>query len=151
MIEGDINKIKDLINEFFKKTGFNIEVSVLSVEDKTIPVRIKTEEPEILIGQNGETLADTQHLLKAILSHEISEQFYVDLDINDYKERKIKYLKESAKEWADDVSLTGQEKTLDPMPAFERRIIHMELAERTDVNTESVGQGVDRKIIIKPN
>jgi len=151
MIEGDINKIKELINEFFKKTGFDVGISILSVEDKTIPVRIKTEEPKVLIGQNGETLADTQHLLKAILSHEISEQFYVDLDINDYKEKKIRYLKETAREWADDVSLTKEEKTLEPMPAFERRIIHMELANRTDVKTESVGQGTERHIIIRPS
>jgi len=120
------------------------------LQDKTIPIKIKTEEPRVLIGQNGQTLADIQHLLKAILSHQIPEHFYLDLDINDYKKKKIEYLKQTAKELADDVSLTKKEKMLDPMPSFERRIIHLELADRKDVKTESIGQGVERRIVIRP-
>jgi len=145
-----LQQIKELINEFFNKTGFEAEVEILGLQDKTIPVKIKTEDPKILIGQNGQTLTDIQHLLKAILSHKITEQFYIDLDINNYKEKKIEYLKETAKELADTVSLARREKILPPMSSYERRIVHMELANRSDVTTESTGQGLDRKIIIRP-
>ena len=148
--EENLQKAKQAIQEFFDKTGFNIEVNVLPLNDKTIPVKINTEDPKVLIGQNGQTLADVQHLLKTIVSHNITDQFYIDLDINNYKEKKMVYIKESAREWANDVALTKKEKALDPMPSFERRVIHMELANRSDVKTESIGQGVDRYIVIKP-
>ena len=146
----NLQQIKELVNEFFNKTGFEGEVEILDLQDKTIPVKIKTQDPKILIGQNGQTLTDIQHLLKAVLSHQIAEQFYVDLDINDYKEKKMEYLKETARDLADTVSLTKREKILSPMPSYERRIIHMELANRTDIKTESTGEGLDRKIVIRP-
>lgn len=148
--QDNLNQIKTIIDEFFKKTSFNIETEILDLKDNTIPVRIKTEEPKILIGQNGQTLADIQHLLKAILSHQIPEQFYIDLDINDYKKKKIEYLKQTAKELADGVALNKKERALDPMPPFERRIIHLELADRKDVKTESIGEGIERRIVIHP-
>lgn len=150
MIEDNLQEIKQTIREFFEKTGFDIEMKILSLNDKTIPIKINTDDPKVLIGQNGQTLTDIQHLLKAVLSHKISEQFYIDLDINNYKEKKIAYIKESAREWADEVSLNKEEKTLSPMPSYERRVIHMELADRSDVRTESAGQGIDRYIIIRP-
>jgi spoIIIJ-associated protein len=146
----NLQNIREIINEFFEKTGFDIETEILSLEDKTIPIKIKTEEPKVLIGQNGQTLADIQHLLKAIVSHQIPEQFYIDLDINDYKKKKIEYLRQTAKEWADEVSLNKKEKIMTPMPAYERRIVHLELADREDITTESMGEGLERRIIIRP-
>ena len=80
---------------------------------------------------------------------EIQKDFYVDLDINGYKKKKIDYLKEMAKNAADEVSLMKQEKILPPMPAYERRIVHLELAERKDITTESIGREPERKIIIR--
>jgi len=148
--QDNLNNIKRVINEFFEKTSFEVETEVLNLQDKTIPVKIKTEDPKVLIGQNGQTLADIQHLLKAILSHQISEQFYIDLDINDYKKKKIEYLRQTAEEWADDVALNKKEKIMIPMPAYERRIIHLELAERKDITTESIGEGTERRIAIRP-
>ena len=77
-------------------------------------------------------------------------QFYIDLDIQNYKKKKAEYLKELARSLADEVSLTKKEKNLDPMPAYERRIIHLELAERKDISTESIGEEPERKIVIRP-
>jgi len=149
--EKDIEEIKELIQNFFKKTSFEVEIEVLLPEDKTISVELRTEDPKILIGQNGQTLAEIQHLLKAILSRKLSEQFYIDLDINDYKKKKIEYLKETARELADEVALTKKEKTLSPMSAYERRIIHLELADREDITTESVGEEPERRVVISPH
>jgi len=150
MNEEILKSAEDLIRKFFEMTGFDLNLKILPPKEKTILVKIIIDEPKILIGQNGQTLADIQHLLKAILSHKISEQFYIDLDINNYKEKKTSYLRESAREWANEVALSGQKKVLSPMPGFERRIIHLELADRSDVITESAGYGPDRCIIIKP-
>jgi len=150
MNQENLQKIKEITDEFFKRTSFDVEAEVLSLQEKTIPIKIKTEEPKVLIGQNGQTLAEIQRLLKAILRKQIQEEFYIDLDINDYKTKKLAYLKETARGLADEVSLSGKEKILAPMPAYERRIIHLELAGRTDITTESIGQEPDRCVVIKP-
>jgi len=147
----DFLKIKSLIEEFFKKTSLELEVEVLPPKNETIFIKIKTSEPKSLIGKNGQTLFDLQRLLKLILKRSLKiEEVYVDVDVNDYKKRKIEYLKELAKNLADEVALTKKEKILDPMPSYERRIIHLELAERKDVTTESIGKEPKRRVIIKP-
>lgn len=143
--------LRQIIEEFFKKAAFEVEVEVGSQEGSILPVNIKTDEPQILIGQGGQTLFEIQHILRAILRKKFGQEiFYLDLDINDYKKKKIDYLKELARSAADDVSLTKQEKALDPMSAYERRVIHMELASREDIIAESAGEEPERKIIIKP-
>lgn len=143
------DKTKQLVEEFFNKTGFDLDLNIL-LEEEGVKIKINMDDPKTLIGQNGQTLTDIQHLLQAILNHESEERLYIDLDINNYKEKKIAYIKESAREWANDVALTKKEKILDPMPAFERRVVHLELSGRSDVMTESAGEGQERYIIIKP-
>ena len=76
--------------------------------------------------------------------------FYLNLDINGYKQSKIEYLKKTAGEIADEVSLTKEERILSPMSAYERRVIHTELSQREDIVTESQGEGMARRIVIKP-
>lgn len=148
----DLQKIKETVKEFFEKTDFKVEVEVLpELEEQTLPIKLKAEEPQILIGEGGQTLAEIQHLLKLILKRKITEPFYIDLDINDYKKKKQEYLREMARSVADEVSLTKKEKILSPMPAYERRIIHLELAGREDVVSESMGQEPERRVVIKPS
>lgn len=150
--QSDIEKIKTIVEEFFRKTTFQVEIEFLTQKDQTIFINLKTDEPKILIGEGGQTLTEIQHLLKAILKKKIDsqEKFYLDLDINSYKKKKYEYLKELAKSIADEVALAKKEKVLSPMPAHERRIIHLELAERKDVTTESIGQEPERRVVIKP-
>ena len=161
----DINKIKELAEEFFEKMTIeisDIEVSLssakkdskdiqdLSAEDKDIvDLGTKLNEPQILIGQQGQTLFEIQRLLRMILNKKLGKVFYLNLDINDYKKKKVEYLKDLAKDLADQASLSKEEKILPPMSAYERRIIHSELSQRTDVITESQGDGFERHIVIK--
>ncbi len=168
----DIETIKKTAEDFFKKITFEVEIEVLPEENQTIPINLKTEEPQILIGEGGQTLNEIQHLLKAILKKKITakgplrlgedeaneshpegrkETFYIDLDINNYKKKKIEYLKEMARTTADEVALTKKEKILAPMPAYERRIIHLAISERSDVVSESIGQEPERRVIIRPH
>ena len=146
-----LDKIKQITKEFFKKTSLDVEVYFLPIQDNTLSIEIKTSEPQILIGERGQTLADLQHILRTILRRTTEELPYIDIDVNDYKKKKIEYLKELAVFTADEVALSKKEKELSPMRAFERRIIHLELAERTDVVTESTGEEPERKIVIKPS
>jgi spoIIIJ-associated protein len=145
-----INKIKEAVSEFFQKTTLDVDIEVMPEQEGTIPISLKSEEPQILIGEGGQTLIEVQRLLKLALKKKVNEEFYIDLDVNDYKKKKIEYLKEIARSGADEVSLTKQEKMLAPMPAYERRIIHLELLNRSDVSGESVGMEPERRIVIKP-
>ena len=146
--------IKKIIEEFFKKTGFEVIIESLSKKDKIITANLKIEEPQILIGENGQTLNEIQYLLKIILKKQIKdrleEHFYFNIDINDYKKKKIERLKETALITADEVSLIKKEKELAPMPAYERRIIHLFLTERQDITTKSIGERDERRVVIRP-
>ena len=145
----DLVKIKKETENFFKKMDIEVEINFPSPKEQTVPIDVKAQEPQILIGENGQTLVEIQHLLKIILKRKISDPFFIDLDISGYKKKKANYLKEMARSAADEVALYKKEKILPPMSAYERRIVHMELSERKDVITESIGEEPDRKIIIK--
>ncbi len=146
-----LEKIRKITKEFFQKTTFDVSLHFSTKEENTLLIEAKTEDPQILIGEKGQTLADIQHLLKIILRKKTAELFYVNIDINDYKKKKAEYLKELANSVADDVILSKEEKALSPMRAFERRIVHMELAERSGVITESIGERDERKVVVKPS
>jgi len=146
----DFEEVKETTKEFFEKTTFEVEIDFLPPKDLTLSIDLKTENPQILIGENGQTLVEIQHLLKSILKRKIKENFYIDLDINGYKKKKIEYLKELAKSAAEEVIFTKKEKILSAMPAYERRVIHLELASRTDITSESVGEEPERRIVIRP-
>jgi len=147
----DLEIIRKTTKEFFAKATFDVEIEFLSQKESIVPINLKTEEPMALIGEKGQTLGEIQRLLKVILRRKINQDFYIDLDINGYKKKKIEYLRELAKTIADEVSLMKEEKVLPSMPAYERRIIHMELSERRDVATDSVGREPERKVVISPS
>jgi spoIIIJ-associated protein len=153
--QSDLNKIKEIAQDFFSKTTFmvsgaEINLSATKEESMVVDLNIKLEEPQILIGQGGQTLLEVQRLLRMLLNKKLGKIFYLNLDINDYKKQKVEYLKEIAKDLADQVALTRQEKILSPMSSYERRIIHSELSSRADIVTESRGEGQERCVVIKP-
>jgi spoIIIJ-associated protein len=150
MNKTDSKKIKKTVEEFFQKLGVEAKIDVFPLKESTIPVELKLEEPQTLIGQNGETLFEIQHLLKIILKRQISDTVYVDLDINNYKKKKAEYLRELAKSTADEVSLSRHEKLLPSMTPYERRIVHVELSQRQDIRTASIGEEPRRKVIVRP-
>lgn len=152
----DLEKAKEITEEFFQKMTIQAEVKVKAQKEQTFSIDLETENPQILIGEGGRTLAEIQHLLRLILrkklfsSKENDKIFFVDFDIVDYKKKKYQHFKELARSIADEVSLSKKEKTLPSMSAAERRIVHLELADRSDVVTESLGQEPERKIVIRP-
>ena len=146
----NLEQIKEEVIKFFDKTTFDLDINISVKENSTICINVNSEEPQILIGERGQTLADIQRLLKMILKKKTNEVIYVDLDINDYKKSRMNNLKELARQTADEVVLSNEEKTLFAMSPYERRVVHLELAERLDISTESVGNDPGRKIIIKP-
>lgn len=148
----DLEKIKEVIKDFFSMIEENISISQLKLQDDILFLDIESQDPHILIGEKGQTLFLLQHLLKKIIIKKFGarQHFYLDLDINSYKEKKRRYLQELAQEIADEVSLTKEEKELIPMSPYERRIIHLEISKRNDVISYSIGKGQERRVVVKP-
>jgi spoIIIJ-associated protein len=150
MDQKQIKKIEKQTTEFFDKAGFPLLALDVSEKEKVIKINIRVEEPKLLIGERGNRLMEVQRILKLLILKDVQEPFFIDLDINDYKEKKNEALRELAKEIADDVSLTRKKRILEPMTPYERRIIHLELDKREDIITESTGEEPHRKIIVSP-
>jgi len=164
--QNDLQKIKETVFKFFQtatvdplkvdaKISTDNENKKNELEDgadakELVELDVRLSEPQILIGEKGQTLFEVQRVLKIILNKKLQKIFYLNLDINDYKKKKTEYLKDIAKDLANEVAITKNEKVLMPMSAYERRIIHAEIAQRQDVVTESRGDGLDRHIVIKP-
>ena len=150
-------KVKDFLEELLTIVGFvNFEISTQeSPQDKLIQFSIKTDSEinysGLLIGHDGENLQALEYLLN-IFSKKCFNDYpwRIILDINNYRAIQEEKLREFAKKAARHVSLSKKEIELPPMRARDRRIIHLEIALRSDVFTESIGEGKERHIIIKP-
>ncbi len=145
----NLKQIKKITEEFFQKACFEITVEV-SPEQAAFFIKINSDEPQILIGEKGQVLSEIQHLLRLIVRKQLGQPFFLNIDINDYKAKKNDYLKELARSTADEVVLSKRKKEMPPMPAYERRVIHLELADRHDISTESVGEGEERRVVVQP-
>jgi len=101
-----------------------------------------------LIGRRGETLDNLQYLLRLMINQKIHRWENIIIDVEHYKERRLGQLRQLADRMAEQVARTGQAISLEPMPANERRIVHMVLRDHPDVYTESYGEGPRRKVHI---
>jgi spoIIIJ-associated protein len=105
----------------------------------------------LLIGRRGTTLAALQYMVNVMVNRKMGTRVLVNIDAEHYKRRREETLRGLARRMADRVRQTSRSMTLEPMPAAERRIIHLFLAEDELVTTGSVGEGEDRKVVIYPS
>ena len=104
----------------------------------------------ILIGRRGQTLSSLQYIVRLIVAHQAKAWVPIVIDVEGYKQRRYGVLQALALRMAEQVKVKGSPFTLEPMPAYERRIIHITLADDPDVTTESIGEGEARKVVIMP-
>jgi spoIIIJ-associated protein len=151
--------IKDTLENILEKMG--IDASVVYQEGETCSddegeeapavYNIEGDELGILIGRRGQTLSCLQYIVKIIAANRIQDSLpSIIVDVNGYKQKRQQVLVELAERVAEQVDNSGKSFTLEPMPAYERRIIHMALSSHPGVKTESVGFGEDRKVSIIP-
>jgi len=107
-------------------------------------------EANILIGEWGNNLAAFEHLLKKIVKKKYGDDLKFTIDINEYRMKKLEDLKQDVKTAAKEVRVYHKEVPLRPMSSFERRIVHLLLAEYPDITTESIGREPERCVVIKP-
>jgi spoIIIJ-associated protein len=151
--------IKDTLENILEKMDVDASVYYLegdsssadSGEASPAVYNIEGDELGILIGRRGQTLSCLQYIVKIIAANRIQDSLpSVVIDVNGYKQKRQQVLKELAERVAEQVENSGRSFTLEPMPAYERRIIHLTLSNNPGVTTESVGYGEDRKVSIIP-
>ena len=116
----------------------------------SVGFNIEGEDLGILIGRRGQTLASLQHIIRLIVAHKMEARMPIVLDVEGYKRRRCEGLRALAHRLAEQVKAKGIPFTMEPMPAFDRRIIHLALIDHPDVTTKSIGMGEARKVVISP-
>ncbi|HEM61474.1 MAG TPA: protein jag [Chloroflexi bacterium] len=111
---------------------------------------VQGEDLGILIGRQGDTLRDLQYITRLIVSRKLQRWANVLVDVGGYKQRRERVLIELAERMSDRVMAEHRAVSLEPMPAHERRIIHVALRDHPSVTTESTGEGRRRKVVILP-
>lgn len=154
---------KELSDEAFEKAKKNVSefldvfLKQISTEDLKyevshdkyyIYINIIGEKTNSLIGYRGETLNAIQTLLTSVANKEIQERIRLILDISGYREKRKKVLEELAEKVSKTVIKTRKKVVLEPMTAYERKIIHSKLQTNTKVITESIGEEPNRKVVV---
>lgn len=173
----DKEAIKKEIQDFFERMGFGEDLASIKIhegatsrfsvslsggsrqgeeddkeidDDEVFGRSQRIAPSRMLIGERGSNLSAIEFLLKRIIRKKYGEEAKFTLDINEYRMKRLEDLKQDVKAAAKEVRLYKKEVPLRSMSSFERRIVHLLLAEYPDIATESIGQEPNRKVIIKP-
>ena len=152
------NKAKEIVEKLLHATKVKATVAarILEPEDDhdhpMVLIEISGNDLSILIGRRAETLNSLQYVTSLILNQQIGHWMPLMIDVQGYRFRRERQLRQLARRLADQVVQTGRKQVLEPMPANERRLIHLELRYHPFVTTESVGDEPNRRttIILKP-
>lgn len=139
--------IEEFLKQFISKVNSEITYNI-KIEDNTIVVNIDGNSYGNLIGYRGETLNAMQTILSSIANKKVNDRIKLILDIGNYREKREKSLEELAEKVSKTVLRNGKNITLEPMTAFERKIIHSKLQENPRIETYSIGEGDNRRVVI---
>lgn len=135
--------LKDFINSLSTSAEYEIEI-----KEKCLYVYVNGQDVGNLIGYRGEALYALENILKNIANKKSENKVFLRLDIENYKQKRVSTLEDFAKKKAKIVEKTGKLITLEPMQAYERKIIHSALQDNPNVETRSIGQEPKRRIVI---
>ena len=143
------NEAEELLESLLDRMGFVADFDLVS-EDPLAYNIVGDEDFGRLIGRQGETLRAFGYLVNLMLGRRLGRPCRVIVDVNGYRQRRADQLAELAETLADEVRETQEPITLDAMPANERRLVHVALADDEDVRTYSIGEGDERRVVISP-
>lgn len=147
---GKTNKVVEgTVKELLENLGIDASFQV-SENEEGIGVILETDESGMIIGRHGDTLDSLQLILSLILAKKLGEFKRVTLEVGDYKKNREDYLKNLALDTKDKVISENREIFLPSLKPWERRIVHLELQDDKEVISESVGEGRDRVLVVKP-
>ena len=152
----DIEEQADAVADFVEELLVKMDIDAIAEPteaDGRVYVDILDGDPDdmsLLIGRHGQTLDAIQELSRQVVGRRLDERIKVLVDVEDYRKRRASRLVEKAREAADEVLDTGTERSLEPMNALERKIVHDAIAEIDGVHTESRGEDPSRCVVLLP-
>jgi len=146
-LENAKGRVEKFLNEFLNQIDNSLQYKI-SIEECIINVNITGQASGILIGYRGESLNAIQTILSSIANKNAKEKIKLILDIENYRQKRVKVLEDLAEKVSKTVLRTGKSITLEPMSAFERKIIHSKLQENDKIETYSIGENENRRIVI---
>jgi spoIIIJ-associated protein len=141
--------LRELLEEIVDGLGLDVEIEVTE-DEEVLRGQLTGEDVGLFIGRHGQTIDAVQHLAQRIVFPDGPADVRVVIDANGYRERRAEALRADADEAADEALRLGEPVELDPLPPFERRIVHEYLRERGDVATHSEGNEPERYLIVTP-
>ena len=145
---------KEILETLLRQMGIPATVQVLpgnaANSDSAFGLNILGNDLGILIGRRGEALRDLEFVTRLVVAHRIGKPEKFVVDIGSYRARRETVLRELAKRMAERVESSKRPITLEAMPPFERRIVHLTLGEHPAVTTQSIGEGEHRRVMIIP-
>ena len=141
--------VRELVDEMLDHLDWALDVEVHGDDPETLRVELYGEDREILVRNRAEVLEVFQYLTNRIFGRELRERRIV-VDSDGYRAQKEAELQEIAARVSERVKLTGREEELGSMNPYERRIVHLAVAELEGVTTESEGDGVMKRVVILP-
>ena len=146
------NVVRDLMEKMRVKATINAKIGEAEddMDSRVIMIDIQGDDLSYLIGRHSEVLHSLQYITSLIVGREVGHWVPLVLDVQGYRERRERQLRQMATRMADQVIKTGRRISLEPMPATERRIIHLALRGNSQITTESIGEEPNRKVVIYP-
>lgn len=141
--------VNKTIEDLLRVLSIEAQYSVVFGQD-VIEVVLQTEESGIVIGYHGEILESLQLILSLCISKELGVFTRVSLEVGDYKKNRVEWLESLAGQTKERVLLEGKEVSMPSLKSWERRVVHLYFENDEDVMSESVGEGRDRTLVIKP-
>lgn len=144
--------VKEYINSFFKELANSMNISIeteILYNNESFNITLITSNNSLLIGKEGKNLQALQNILRQSLKVKTGISIKLNLDISNYKVKKLSTLEREIKKIAREVQKTKLDVSLDPMNSYERRHIHNLISEYENLTTESTGEGKERHIVIK--
>lgn len=120
-------------------------------QGKTVRFTLESEKVAVLIGKRGQTLNALQQLAQLVANRHAEQFMIVELDAENYRERRQETLEQLADRMADKAIRTGNRVQFEPMPSYERKVIHQALSRRLDIDTHSEGKDPNRYLVIEPH
>ncbi len=148
-VQNNIEKAEQFIKDMTKNMNIETEVETI-VSDNHVTFNLSGEKIAILIGKRGQTLNAIQYLVQLVINKDSKQYYSVTVDAEGYRNRRKETLESLALKMADKSKRMNRKVALEPMPAFERKIIHNVLQNESDVQTYSDGNDPHRHIVIKP-
>ena len=143
------NYLKDFLESIIKDMGINVSFES-NIRNKQITIKMFSDNNPILIGKNGQTLSALTLISKQAVFNQLGIYPYVNLDVENYKDKQVGHLERLAKNIAREVNQTKTPVVMDNMNSYERRIVHNILTDYKGIKTESEGEEPNRHIIVKP-